>query len=57
MNPSSSKQSLRIVDFALLYCRFIAALPVDSQGFCGFGAKPLSLSDRNCLIRRSGGAQ
>lgn len=48
---------LQIVAFAPLYCRFIAALQPDAQGFCGFDAEPLSLSDRNCRIPQSGGVQ
>jgi hypothetical protein len=46
-----------IVAFTPLYCRFITALQLDFPGFGGFGDQALSLSDRNCRIRRSGGPQ
>jgi hypothetical protein len=46
-----------IVALLPLYCRFTAALPVDSRVSLGFDAEPLSHSHRDCRIRRSGGAQ
>ncbi|MCF7959446.1 MAG: hypothetical protein K9M08_01775 [Pirellula sp.] len=46
-----------IVAFSPLYYRFTAVLQLDSKGLRGCGAEPLSLSNRNCPIRRSGGAQ
>lgn len=48
---------LQIVAFTPLYCRFIAALHSNCLGFSEIATERLSLSGRNCLIQRTGGAQ